>query len=134
MERAVRVEGPLTANGGDRPVEELAGVFLAVAPGPDLARDMVLVARRLDRLERLTAELTAAHGIRATAIPLDLSLPAASRTLVGIVDRRGLTVTSLVNNAGFGTSGPFHTEVPERLREEINVNVASVVDISRAFV
>lgn len=96
--------------------------------------DVVLVARRLDRLEGLAAELNARYGVRATAIPLDLSLPAAGRTLLEEVDRRGLTVTSLVNNAGFGTFGPFHAEDSERLREEINVNVASVVDISRAFI
>jgi short-subunit dehydrogenase len=96
--------------------------------------DVVLVARRLDRLEKLAAELATTHGVRATAIPLDLSLPAAGRTLAEEVDRRGLAVTSLVNNAGFGTFGPFHAEDPERLREEINVDVASVVDISRAFI
>ena len=71
--------------------------------------DVVLVARRLDRLEKLAAELTATHGVRATAIPLDLGLPAAGQTLADEVDRRGLAVTSLVNNAGFGTFGPFHT-------------------------
>ncbi len=93
----------------------------------------MLVARRLDRLEKLSAELTATYGVRA-AIPLDLSLPAAGRKLAEEVDRRGLAVTSLVNNAGFGTFGPFHAEDPERIREEINVNVASVIDISRAFI
>ncbi|CAA9462907.1 MAG: hypothetical protein AVDCRST_MAG02-2661 [uncultured Rubrobacteraceae bacterium] len=96
--------------------------------------DVVLVARRLGRLEKLAAELAGAHGVRAEAIPLDLSLPGAGRTLAEEVDRRGLAVTSLVNNAGFGTFGPFHTEDPGRLREEIGVNVASVVDISRAFI
>ena len=96
--------------------------------------DVVLVARRLDLLEKLAAELTATHGVRATAIPLDLSLPAAGQTLADEVDRRGLAVTSLVNNAGFGTFGRFHAEDAGRLREEIDVNVASVVDISRAFV
>jgi short-subunit dehydrogenase len=96
--------------------------------------DVVLVARRLDRLEKLSAELAATYGVRATAIPLDLSRPAAGRTLAQEVDRRGLAVTSLVNNAGFGTFGPFHAEDPERLREEIGVDVASVVDVSRAFI
>jgi len=96
--------------------------------------DVVLVARRLDRLEKLAAELATTYGIRATAIPLDLSLPGAGQTLAGEVDRRRLDVTSLVNNAGFGTFGPFHTEAPGRLREEIGVDVASVVDISRAFI
>ena len=96
--------------------------------------DVVLVARRLERLEKLAAELNATYGVRATAMPLDLSLPNAGRTLAEEVERRGLTVTSVVNNAGFGTFGPFHAEEPERLREMINVNVASVVDISRAFI
>lgn len=96
--------------------------------------DVVLVARRLDRLDALADELAAAHGIRATAIPLDLSLPGAGRTLAEEVDRRGLAVTSLVNNAAFGTFGPFHEEDPDRIGEEIGVNVRAVVDISRAFV
>lgn len=96
--------------------------------------DVVLVARRLDRLEGLADELAATHGVRAAAVPLDLSLPAAGRTLLAEVERRGLAVTSLVNNAAFGTFGPFHAEDSGRIREEIDVNVASVVDISRAFI
>ena len=96
--------------------------------------DVVLVARRLDRLEKLAAELSTTYGIRATAIPLDLSRPAAGQALAAEVGRRGLTVTSLVNNAGFGTFGPFHTEDPGRLQEEINVDIANVVDISRVFI
>lgn len=96
--------------------------------------DVVLVARRRDRLEALAAELSTTYGIRATAIPLDLSLPVAGQALAEEVARRGLTVTSLVNNAGFGTFGPFHTEDPQRLQEEINVDVANVVDITRAFI
>src|ERR1044072_6284345 len=92
------------------------------------------VARRRQRLDKLPAELPAAHGVQATAIPLDLSQPAAGQTLAEEVARRDLTVTSVVNNAGFGTFGPFHTEDPQRLREEISVDVAGGVDISRAFI
>jgi hypothetical protein len=96
--------------------------------------DLVLVARRQDRLEKLAAELETAHGIKATAIPLDLSRPDAGATLAALTAERGLSVTSLINNAGFGTWGPFHDESAERLREEIGVNVAGVVDVSRAFI
>jgi uncharacterized protein len=95
---------------------------------------VVLVARRRERLEELAAELTAAYGVQATAVPLDLSRPAAGQTLAEEVAQRGLTVTSVVNNAGFGTFGPFHTEDPGRLQEEIAVDIANVVDISRAFI
>lgn len=96
--------------------------------------DVVLVARRRDRLEALATELRQAHGITATVIALDLSVPAAGRTLAAAVAEHGLSVTSLVNNAGFGTDGPFHDEDAARLVEEINVDVANLVDITRAFI
>lgn len=96
--------------------------------------DVVLVARRLDRLHALAAELERTHGVRAVPIALDLSAPAAGRTLAAAVAERGLSVTSLINNAGFGTDGAFHEEDAARLGEEINVNVANLVDITRAFI
>jgi uncharacterized protein len=96
--------------------------------------DVILVARRLDRLEELASELERDHGVRATSIALDLSTRGAGQALAGEVAARGLTVTSLVNNAGFGTDGPFHEEDPDRLQDEIAVDVANLVDISRAFI
>ena len=103
----------------------------------ELARrgsDVVLVARRLDRLQTLASELEATHGIRATPIALDLSAPGAGRALASEIDARGLSITGLVNNAGFGTDGPFHQEEADRLTDEINVDVANLVDITRAFI
>ncbi|MFI1395528.1 SDR family NAD(P)-dependent oxidoreductase [Streptomyces sp. NPDC020681] len=96
--------------------------------------DLVLVARRRDRLETLAKELISAHGIRVTVIPLDLSAPSAGLTLAGEVSRRGIRLSSLVNCAGFGTFGPFHEEHADRLEQEIAVDVAAVVDLSRAFI
>lgn len=81
----------------------------------ELARrgsDVVLVARRRDRLEGLAAELEADHGITAVPIALDLSEPRAGRALAAELAGRGIAVTGLVNNAGFGTDGAFHEEDP----------------------
>ncbi|WP_103503115.1 MULTISPECIES: SDR family oxidoreductase [unclassified Streptomyces] len=103
----------------------------------ELARrgsDVVLVARRLDRLEALAAELRRDHGVRATPIALDLSVPGAGRALASDLAERGIPVTGLVNNAGFGTDNQFHDEDPERLAEEISVDVANLVDLTHAFI
>lgn len=103
----------------------------------ELARrgsDLVLVARRLDRLEALAEELHDAHGVRATPIALDLSLPGAGRALAADLAERGIPVTGLVNNAGFGTDNLFHTEDPTALSDEITVDVANLVDLTRAFI
>ncbi|WP_222192871.1 SDR family NAD(P)-dependent oxidoreductase [Modestobacter italicus] len=96
--------------------------------------DLVLVARRAERLTALAAELTAASGVRVDVVPADLSRPAAGRALAAEVDRLGIAVTGVVNCAGFGTHGPFHHEDADRLAEMIAVDVTALVDVSRAFV
>ncbi|CAL9649880.1 SDR family NAD(P)-dependent oxidoreductase [Streptomyces sp. enrichment culture] len=103
----------------------------------ELARrgsDLVLVARRRDRLEDLASELGTRHGVRTTVVPLDLSEPGAGRRLAADLAGRGIRVDGLVNNAGFGTNGVFHEEDPDRLTDEINVDVANLVDLTRAFI
>lgn len=96
--------------------------------------NIVLVARRLDRLERLADELATAYGITATPIAMDLAVPGVGAALEAATAERGLTITSLINNAGFGTNAAFHRENPQRLDAEIAVNITSVVDLSRAFI
>jgi len=69
--------------------------------------DVILVARRADRLEALGVELGAQHGIRCETIAADLTAPDAAETLMTEVARRGLAVDILINNAGFGARGDF---------------------------
>jgi short-subunit dehydrogenase len=89
--------------------------------------DLVLVARRADRLERLAAELpTEAH-----VIACDLATDAAS--LAGRVGELGVEVDVLVNNAGFGTSGPFLEHDAERDAEQVRLNCEAVVTLCHAF-
>jgi len=93
--------------------------------------DLVLVARRLDRLESLAAELRSQHAIIVTVIAADLSREEAPEELARRIDALGLTVDSLVNNAGFATRNRFEREDPTRIAEEIDLNVRALVGITR---
>ncbi|MCT2084910.1 SDR family oxidoreductase [Microbacterium enclense] len=95
--------------------------------------DVILVARRRDRLERLAAELRQMHGISATPIAQDLGTSTAGEDLRSEVERAGLRVTAVINNAGFGSFGHFVDEDPERLAQELAVDVTGPVQLSRAF-
>jgi short-subunit dehydrogenase len=95
--------------------------------------DVVLVARRLDRLEALAAQLSASHGVRAEAIAADLMDPASPSAIVAEVERRGLVVEFLVNNAGFGLAGPFHENAAAKERGMIEVNVTALTMLTHAL-
>ena len=66
---------------------------------------LVLTARRLERLEALAAELRAQVPVQTIAA--DLADPAAPAALVAELERRGLAVRILVNNAGYGVPGRY---------------------------
>lgn len=95
--------------------------------------DLVLVARRLDRLTEIASKLTALHGVRVETIECDLSVADAAATIASAVERLGITVDLLINNAGFGTHGRFETLSADRERDEVAVNVAALVALTHAF-
>ncbi|MGO2750717.1 MAG: SDR family NAD(P)-dependent oxidoreductase [Pseudoclavibacter sp.] len=95
---------------------------------------LVLVARREAKLEELSADLRSRYGVAVTTIAADLGKADAASTLRSELEARDVHVTSLINNAGFGTSGPFHEEDPQRVRDEIALNVAALVDLTQAFI
>src|SRR5215207_3136435 len=96
-------------------------------------RDLVLVARREELLERLAAELRDAHGVRAEVVACDLGDPDARDGLAARVDELGVTVEMLLNNAGFGTYVPFHTAPREREVDMVRINVEAVVDLTGRY-
>lgn len=93
--------------------------------------DLVLVARRADRLEGLAEELRARHHVQATAISADLAREGASQSLAAELAARALTIDVLVNNAGFATHGNLVDEDPARIRDEMALNVVTVVELTR---
>jgi short-subunit dehydrogenase len=103
---------------------ELARLF--AADGHDVA----LVARRRAELDALAARLGAEHGIDAHVIPEDLADPGAPSRIVAELQRRGVEIEFLVNNAGFGTQGPFAERDLRRELEMVQVNVAALVHLT----
>ena len=72
-----------------------------------LGHDLVMTARRVERLEKLAADLRTQHGAQVTVLPHDLADPAAVQWLCDALDQRGLQVDWLINNAGYGVPGTF---------------------------
>src|SRR5438093_7768825 len=93
-------------------------------------RNLVLVARRADRLRTLAAALEREHGIRAHVLAQDLVQPGAVTALLEKIEGQGLVVDWLVNNAGFGTAGRFADLPVERELEEIRLNVEVLVELT----
>src|SRR5215470_1019534 len=104
---------------------ELAKLFAADG------HDLVLVARRKDKLDQLAAELGKGHGVAATVIASDLTDPAAPAALADKVGAAGIEVEFLVNNAGFGSNGAFHELDEKRELDMIQVNVTALVQLTR---
>src|SRR6478735_7869583 len=95
--------------------------------------DVVLVARREDRLRELADRISHDHGVTATPIALDLTRADAAAALRRELDERGIRIQTLVNNAGFGMKGAFAEADAARIGEMVQVNVAAVVAITRAL-
>lgn len=106
--------------------------------GRDMARvlgsrgwDLILVARRQDRLEALQRELIGKFPIRVRTIPLDLAKKEACFELYRQV--KAEQVDALINNAGFGLFGPFETTDLDRELEMLDVNIRAVHILTKLF-
>jgi len=85
-----------------------AGIGAAFARALAAKRiDLILTARRADRLEALAAEIKAKHDTTVTVLAADLAEDGAAATLFAAITERGLTVDWLINNAGYGVPGTF---------------------------
>jgi short-subunit dehydrogenase len=111
-----------------------ASVGLGAAFARRLARDgydLRLVARNRRQLEQLADELHDAHGVRAEAVPADLTDAAALREVERAL-AHDAHLDLLVNNAGFGTIGAFATLDADREEDEIRLNVVALARLTRA--
>lgn len=94
---------------------------------------VTLVARRAARLEELAGELNTRYGVRADAIPCDLTDDSARLDLVSTIRASGNDVAVLVNNAGFATGGRYAESEPQQEVQQVRLLIEAVVSLSSAF-
>lgn len=95
--------------------------------------DVVLVARREDRLQALARELEDSWGVGATVIDADLADRSAARTIVERTRAAGIVVDFLINNAGFGSHGAYAEADFSRQSEMVDVNVRALMELTHRF-
>jgi short-subunit dehydrogenase len=94
--------------------------------------NLFLVARREDRLQVLAAEIERERGVRVHVAGCDLADPRARERLLEQVAASGLSVETLVNNAGFACVGDVHAN-PDRQLGMVEVNIEALVALTCAF-
>ncbi|MBZ5528709.1 MAG: SDR family oxidoreductase [Acidobacteriia bacterium] len=94
--------------------------------------NLVLTARRRERLEELAASLRAS-GVRVETIAADLASPQAPQAIYDFIAAKDLSIELLINNAGFGGYGELHEQPAQRLLDMVQVNCTAVVHLTRLF-
>jgi hypothetical protein len=99
------------------------------------ARDhhnLVLVARSADKLAQVATELQP-RGVTIKTIALDLAAPPAAKFLFDQLQREGIAVDILINNAGFGAFGEFAQMPEEEILGQISLNITALTELTRLF-
>jgi short-subunit dehydrogenase len=95
--------------------------------------NILLVARSEDLLQQLAGELVSRNGIAVDWLALDLSVPEAPRNVWDWCRAKGYEVGVLVNNAGYGLSGPFEKYSLQEHWNMMQLNMLTLVGLTRLF-
>lgn len=95
--------------------------------------NLVLAARGGAPMEALAATLREAHGVQVVVEPIDLARPGVGAELAARLAARGIALDILINNAGFGVYGEFHSQPLARTLEMLQLNIASLTELTHVF-
>ena len=95
--------------------------------------DLVIVARRADKLDQLKKALESQRGIKVMTIVKDLTRPEAPQEIHDELKSKGISIDYLINNAGFGGHGKFHERAWEQDLAMINLNIVALTALTRLF-
>jgi len=94
--------------------------------------ELVLVARRPDRLTAVATRLSAEHKVNVEVLAADLTEPQARAPVEARLADQARPVELLVNNAGFGTPGPFAQQPVRSAENQIQLNVVALTRLAHA--
>lgn len=95
--------------------------------------DLVLVARSAERLETIAADFREKFGIYVKVVVKDLIQPESPEELYAELNAESLAVDILVNNAGFAGHGEFYSTPLNRELDMIQLNVTTLVHLTKLF-
>lgn len=127
MDMAVPTEWVLITGASSGIGWELAWQFAAAKS------NLVLVARRREKLQQLADRLRAEHGIEVALLVEDLSAAAAATRVWQQLERDGITIDVLVNNAGCGAVGAFADLSTQRQLDMVQLNAVALTELTRRF-
>lgn len=95
--------------------------------------DLILVARSADKLAKIKSDIEKSYGVTVYNCVQDLTEEKAATAVYDYAKENGLTVTALVNNAGFGDFGEYVLVDWERQRDMVNLNVVALMHLTHLF-
>lgn len=95
--------------------------------------NLVLVARSKDKLDLLAQQLREQYSIQVEVLTQDLTAPDAATHIFESITQKKIAIDFLINNAGFGSYGPFHETLRTKQLEMIQLNIMALVDLTYQF-
>jgi short-subunit dehydrogenase len=135
---SVRRSRPMSARDGDGLTALVTGASAGIgkAFAEVFARngfDVILTARRKERLESLARALATDHRVKAHVIAADLADPSTPAALASRIDANGWRVDALVNNAGYGVPGAYRATAWNAQRDFVQVLVTAPCELAHRF-
>jgi uncharacterized protein len=96
--------------------------------------NLILVARNLQKLEEVKTEIENKFGVNVEVISADLANSKSPKQIFDLVEKQNLKVEVLINNAGFGSNGRFDKLDLQNEMDELQVNVASSMQMCHLFI